>query len=54
MPFIPNTANRPVHWIKYDDTDIDTLLAERQEIDFYREIGGRRIIQTDNHSSKTA
>jgi len=41
----PQYANRPVHWIKYDDTDIDTLLAERQEIDFYREIGGRRIIQ---------
>lgn len=41
----PQYSNRPVHWIKYDDTDIDALLDEYRRIDFYRETGGRRIIQ---------
>lgn len=41
----PQYSNRPVHWIKYDDTDIDAVLEECQKIEFYREISGRRIIQ---------
>jgi hypothetical protein len=43
--FYPQYLNRPIHWIKYDDTDIDALLDECKKVEFYREFGGRRIIQ---------
>jgi hypothetical protein len=41
----PSYFDQTLHRIKYDDTDINVLLEECQRINFYREIGGRRIIQ---------
>lgn len=43
--FYPQYQNQPIHWQKYDDTDIDTLMDEIQLVPFYLECGGRRIIQ---------
>jgi hypothetical protein len=41
----PQYQNQPVHWNKFDNTDIDDLISESQLIKFYREVGERRIIQ---------
>jgi hypothetical protein len=41
----PQYQNHPLHWNKFDDIDIDALMSESQMVKFYREVGGRRIIQ---------
>ena len=37
--------NLPIYWNKFDDTDIDDLIAGSRRVKFYQEVGGRRIIQ---------
>lgn len=40
-----NEQEQPIHWNKFDDTDIAALLDGSQKIKFYREVGERRVIQ---------
>lgn len=37
--------NQPTIWNKFDDTDIEALVEASQKVEFYREIGERRVIQ---------
>jgi hypothetical protein len=41
----PQYQNQPVYWIKYDDTDIESLVDDSQMVEFYRETGERKVIQ---------
>jgi hypothetical protein len=43
--YFPQYQDHPIQWNKYDDTDIAALLDGIQIIPYYREVGGRRMIQ---------